>query len=129
MSQELYPPTVFPAGLDDKVSLQAGEILFREGDPGDALYIVASGTLRIVHDDVVYEEVQVGGILGEMAIIDEGMPRSASAIATTHAELIRVHTPQFVTLIMSAPDFALRVMKVMARRLRRMNERASLSGP
>jgi CRP-like cAMP-binding protein len=42
MSQEhyLHPPTVFPAGLDTKVALHPSETLFREGDPGDALYIV-----------------------------------------------------------------------------------------
>jgi CRP/FNR family transcriptional regulator, cyclic AMP receptor protein len=127
MSQEHYldRPTLLPAGLDTKVALQPGETLFREGDSGDTLYIVSSGTVRILHGNVVYEDVQAGGILGEMAIVDEGMPRSASAVAMTHVELIEVDTSQFVTLIMSAPDFALRVMRLMARRLRRMNERAS----
>ena len=76
----------------------------------------------------VYEDVHAGGILGEMAIVDEGAPRSASAIATTYAELIKVDASQFMTLIMSAPDFALRVMRVMARHLRRMNKRVLPSG-
>jgi CRP-like cAMP-binding protein len=79
--------------------------------------------VRIVRENVVYEDVQAGGILGEMALVDEGAPRSASAIAATYAELIKVDASQFMTLIMSAPDFALTVMRVMARRLRRMNER------
>jgi CRP/FNR family transcriptional regulator, cyclic AMP receptor protein len=126
VSQETSPllPNVFAAGLDVKVTLQSGETLFKEGDLGDALYIVSRGTVRIIHgENVVYEDVQAGGILGEMAIIDEGAPRSASAIAVSYAELIRVDASQFVTLIMSAPNFALMVMRVMARRLRRMNER------
>ena len=105
-------------------SVAAGEVLFNEGDPGDALYIVSSGTVRIMHKDIIYEEVRAGGILGEMAIVDEGAPRSASAVATTYVELVKVNASQFMTLIMSAPDFALIVMRVMARRLRRMNERA-----
>ena len=126
MSQETYllPPTAFPHGMDVKVSLQPGETLFNKGDRGDALYIVSSGTVRIMHKDIIYEEVRAGGILGEMAIVDEGAPRSASAVATTHVELIKVNASQFMTLVMSAPDFALIVMRVMARRLRRMNERA-----
>jgi CRP/FNR family cyclic AMP-dependent transcriptional regulator len=116
---------VLAAGLDAKVMLQPGETLFSEGDLGDALYIVSRGTVRIIHgENVIYEDVQAGGILGEMAIVDEGAPRSASAIAESYAELIRVDASQFVTLIMSAPNFALMVMRVMARRLRRMNERA-----
>jgi CRP/FNR family cyclic AMP-dependent transcriptional regulator len=131
VSQETYllPPSVFSASLDAKIALEPGETLFKEGEPGDALYIVSRGTMRIMHgEDVVYENVQAGGILGEMAIIDEGTPRSASAIATSYAELIRVDRAQFVTLVMSAPDFALMVMRVMARRLRRMNERSTSSG-
>jgi CRP/FNR family transcriptional regulator, cyclic AMP receptor protein len=110
--------------MDVKVSLRPGETLFQEGDRGDALYIVSSGTVRIMHKDIIYEEVRAGGILGEMAIVDEGAPRSASAVAATYAELIKINASQFMTLIMSAPDFALIVMRVMARRLRRMNERA-----
>jgi CRP/FNR family transcriptional regulator, cyclic AMP receptor protein len=110
------------------VSLQPGETLFKEGDPGDALYIVASGTVRIIHESVVFEDVKAGGILGEMAIVDEGKPRSASAVATTYAELIKMDAPQFATLIMSSPNFALMVMRVLTRRLRRMNNRALPSG-
>ena len=124
----LLPATVFPAGLDAKVTLQPEEALFKEGDPGDVLYIVSSGTVRIVRENVVYEDVQAGGILGEMALVDEGAPRSASAIATTYAELIKVDAPQFVTLIMSAPNFALMVMRVLTRRLRRMNGRYCRDG-
>jgi CRP/FNR family transcriptional regulator, cyclic AMP receptor protein len=126
MLQENHPlPNILPAGLDVKVRFEPGDTVFKEGDPGDALYIVSRGTVRIVHgEDVVYEDVHAGSVLGEMAIVDEGTPRSASAIATTYAELIKVDASQFMTLIKSAPDFALMVMRVMARRLRRMNERA-----
>ena len=72
----VLPPTVFPVSLDTKVSLQPGETLFEEGDPGDALYIVASGTVRIILESVVCEDVHADGILGEMAIVDEGTPRT-----------------------------------------------------
>jgi CRP-like cAMP-binding protein len=54
----------------------------KEADPEDALYIVSSGTVQIMRKNVVYEDVPAGGIPGEMAIVDEGMPRYASAIAT-----------------------------------------------
>ncbi len=51
------------------------------------------------------------------------MPRSASVIAGTSAELIRIDVPKFLALVASAPDFALTVMRVMARRIRSMNSR------
>jgi len=110
-------------GLASGASLHTGEFLFREGDDADALYIVKSGVLRIVSGATVYETVTAGGIVGEMAVVDRGMPRSASVIAGTAVELLKVPVDDFATLIARRPDFALAVMQVMARRLRVMNRR------
>ncbi len=70
-------------GSADIVSLDSGEFLFREGDPAHALYIVKRGVLRIVSGSTVYETLRAGGIVGEMAIVEEGGRRSASVIAGT----------------------------------------------
>jgi CRP/FNR family cyclic AMP-dependent transcriptional regulator len=110
-------------GLEATVALRAGEFLFREGDEADALYIVSRGTLRIMSGSIVYETVLAGAIVGEMAIVDQGEPRSASVIAGTFASLIKVDANDFQALVQTAPDFALMVMRVMARRLRLMNQR------
>ena len=110
-------------GLEATVALRAGDFLFREGDEADALYIVSRGTLRIMSGSIVYETVQAGSIVGEMAIVDQGQPRSASVIAGTFANLIKVDANDFQALVQTAPDFALMVMRVMARRLRLMNQR------
>jgi len=110
-------------GLDAKVSLRSGEFLFHEGDKADALYIVARGVLRVMSGSAVLETVPVGGIVGEMAIVDRTMPRSASVIAGTYSELIKIDAPQFLALVRATPDFALMVMRVLARRLRVMNWR------
>jgi CRP/FNR family transcriptional regulator, cyclic AMP receptor protein len=104
------------------VSLKPGQFLFLENDEGDALYIVKRGTLRVVRGDAVFETLKPGSIVGEMAIIDERR-RSASVIAGTHAELLKVDEDKFLSLIASTPQFALMVMRVMSRRLRIMNER------
>jgi CRP/FNR family cyclic AMP-dependent transcriptional regulator len=110
-------------GATEIVRLRSGDFLFREGDEGDALYIVKRGSVRIISGSTVYETVNPGGIVGEMALVDKEMPRSASVIAATPAELIRIDNPKFLALVASAPDFALTVMAVMARRLRIMNWR------
>jgi|SRR5579872_130693 CRP/FNR family transcriptional regulator, cyclic AMP receptor protein len=110
-------------GLDARISLRCGEFLFREGDDADALYIVERGALRIISGSSIYETVQPGGIVGEMAIVDEGMPRSASVIAGKYAELVKISSDDFIALIADRPEFALMVMRVMARRLRLMNRR------
>jgi len=105
------------------ISVRPGEILFREGDEGHALYIVEKGNLRVMSGSVVYETVTVGGILGEMALIDEGAPRSASVIAVSHAQLWEIDTDRFRSMVASDPNFAITVMRTMARRLRIMNQR------
>ena len=110
-------------GIAEKVSLLPGEFLFREGDDAHALYVVKSGVVRVVSGSTVYETVRAGGIVGEMAIVDPGTSRSASVIAGTHAELIEIDLVTFLDMVSKTPDFALMVMRVMARRLRIMNQR------
>jgi CRP/FNR family transcriptional regulator, cyclic AMP receptor protein len=118
-----FPTIADEQGLDAKVSLRSGEFLFHEGDEPDSLYIVVRGVLRVMSGSAVLETVPVGGIVGEMAIVDQTMPRSASVIAGTYSELIKIDAPQFLTLVRATPNFALMVMRVMARRLRVMNWR------
>ena len=109
-------------GPAESVVLHAGEFLFQEGDEAYALYVVKKGVLRVVSGSTVYETVRTGGIVGEMAIIDE-RTRSASVIAGTYSELLEVDAAKFLSLIATTPSFALTVMRVMARRLRIMDLR------
>lgn len=99
-----------------------GQTIFREGESGDQLYIVAEGQVDIVTDGQLLETVNPGGILGEMALIDD-KPRSATAIAHTDCMLAPVSRQHFLTLVERTPLFALQVMRVMAERLRRANIR------
>ena len=72
-----------------------------------------------------YETLKPGGIVGEMAIVDQSSRRSASVIAGTHAELLKIDRKRFLDLVANNPDFSIEVMQVMARRLRVMNQRYS----
>ena len=112
----------------ESLELQAGEFLFQEGDDAHALYVVKKGVLRVVSGSTLYETVRTGGIVGEMAIIDE-RTRSASVIAGTHCELLEIDVPEFLSLITTNPRFALTVMRVMARRLRIMDQRYGRNAP
>jgi CRP/FNR family cyclic AMP-dependent transcriptional regulator len=116
-------------GRAELVSVKPGEFLFREGEEGQAFYIVQKGTLRIVSGSTVYETVKTGDIVGEMAILNEGAPRSASVIAGTYSELLEIGKERFLSLVSNNPNFALDVMRVMARRLRIMNQRERRGSP
>ena len=108
---------------DASIVMEEGEVLFKEGDPADYMYIVKTGTLRIRGGSVVYEDAIEGGIVGEMAIVeDSGVPRSAMVYALTRCELVRIDETQFFSLVADMPRFAKTVMRVLSRRLRRMDK-------
>ncbi|HTQ34722.1 MAG TPA: Crp/Fnr family transcriptional regulator [Stellaceae bacterium] len=110
-------------GVVDVVSVRSGEFLFREGDAADAFYIVKRGVVQVISEDgITYETVGEGGIVGELAIVDEGT-RSLSVRAESRAELVKVDVSGFLNLVTTEPTFSLAVMRVMSRRLRLMNRR------
>jgi CRP-like cAMP-binding protein len=105
------------------VRVETGQVLFKNGDRGGSMYIVMSGTLSIRSGSVVYEDVGPGGMVGEMGIVETNMARSAMVYALTSAELVEISQQRFLALVDETPSFALAVMRVLSRRLRRMDDR------
>ncbi len=105
------------------VRLEPGEVLFANGDASNDMYVVLEGTLTIRNGPVVYEDVGPGGIVGEMGLVEAHLPRSAMVYAKTCAALVTIDERRFLALVAANPDFALAVMRVLSRRLRRMDER------
>jgi len=102
----------------DLQPLAAGQTLFKEGEPGELMYVLMSGTAEIsVHRRVV-ETAQAGAIIGEMGMIDDGA-RSATVVAKSDCQLLPIDRRQFNFLIQQTPNFALHVMRVIADRLRK----------
>lgn len=97
---------------------RAGQCIFQQGQPGDVLYGVVEGAVDIVYDGQVLETVTVGGVFGELALLDNE-PRAASALARTDCKLVIVSQRRFLMMVQSVPFFALHVMQIMAERLRR----------
>jgi CRP/FNR family cyclic AMP-dependent transcriptional regulator len=102
-------------------SLKAGSVIFREGDAANELFVIKSGEVRIQIGNRTITELGQDCIFGEMALIDSE-PRSATAIAVTDVELVPVSEKQFLFLVSQTPYFALKVMRVLARRLRATNK-------
>jgi CRP/FNR family transcriptional regulator, cyclic AMP receptor protein len=100
---------------------KAGDVVFKEGDVADALFIIQSGEVEIWLGNRVLEKLPQYSIFGEMALIDAS-PRSATAVAASDVKLVPVTEKQFLFLISNTPHFALNVMRIMARRLRVMNK-------
>jgi CRP/FNR family transcriptional regulator, cyclic AMP receptor protein len=100
---------------------KAGDVIFREGDEAKELFVIKSGQVRIQIGNRTVTELGQDSIFGEMALIDNE-PRSATAVAITDVELVPVSEKQFLFLVSQTPYFALKVMRVLAQRLRVTNK-------
>jgi len=98
----------------------AGEKIFVQDDEGSSMYVVRSGRVSIMTYGTVLESVGANGMFGEMALID-GSPRSATAVAAEPTEVASIDRKAFAHLVRQDPDFALRVMRLLATRIRQMN--------
>jgi CRP/FNR family transcriptional regulator, cyclic AMP receptor protein len=109
-------------GLATQRSFRAGEIVFSQGDPGDALYAVVSGRIRISSGTAEGREISLnimepGETLGEIALLDGGT-RTATATATEPSELVSIRRDHFVALLEREPRVALELLKLCGERLR-----------
>lgn len=102
-------------------TFKAGDIIFHEGDTGSEVFVVKSGRVEVRNGERLLDELSDHDLFGEMALVDTS-PRSATAIATTDVEVVPLSEKQFVYLVGEVPYFALKVMRVMARRLRAKNQ-------
>jgi len=109
---------------DNFVTYRAGDVIFKEGEHGEHMYVVKAGNVDLKVKGMTVETIEVGEILGEMALLDQES-RSASAVAATDCQLVPIDNQRFQFLVSETPYFAIEVMQIMARRLRHMNQAKS----
>jgi CRP-like cAMP-binding protein len=98
-----------------------GQVLFEKGDIGRHMYVVKSGEVQVIDGNHVFETVSAGGLLGEMGLISQS-PRSATIRAVRESVVVPIDEKRFLFLVQQTPFFAIRVMRVMSARLKRMND-------
>ncbi len=107
-----------------RVSFSKGELIFPEGDLGNEMFIIQAGKVRIFKNidgfDQTLTVLEKGDFFGEMSIL-EGMPRSASAEAEEDCDLIKINSANFVAMIKSNIEIAIRIMRKLSLRLREAN--------
>jgi CRP-like cAMP-binding protein len=107
----------------DTLAIPAGQTIFNEGDTGGvAMYVVVEGEVDLLVKGKLVESLGPGGVLGEMALLDN-VPHSASAVAKSSCRLVEINEKRFKFLVQQTPNFALQIMRVIADRLRRMDDR------
>ena len=116
--------------IGERQSYRAEQVLFREGEPGDGLFIVMDGSVRISKHSATGEEalavMEPFAFFGEMALIDF-LPRAADAIANAATEVFFIPLPALRALLEVNHQMAFRVLfalcEVLTQRLRETNER------
>lgn len=110
------------AFTSDRVAYRAGEVLFRQGDTGDAAFVILSGKADVVVErsegPFKVAEVQENAIVGEIAILCD-ISRTATVVAKTQVEALRISKETFVKMLADFPEMSIEVLRVLADRLSR----------
>ena len=125
------------AALATKRTYYKGNVIFSQGDKGDALFGVASGRVRISASasggrEVFLNIMEPGDTFGEIAVMD-GLPRTANAVALDDSTLIVIQRTDFLPFLEREPRLAIHLLKLMCERLRwtseLVEESAFMDGP
>lgn len=95
----------------------SGSMVFRTGDPGDALYFIIDGKVQIITPSGATIELGEGEVFGEMSVLDSA-PRSADALVVEDATLLRIAQEDFYDVLHETTELAEGVIHVLVRRLR-----------
>ena len=114
------------AKVVDSIRLQAGEMLFQAGEPGESLFIVRSGSIELSIKDTAGQKIVLtvadeGQLFGELSLLDSG-PRTATAVALTDAELLVLDREDLLLLFQKRPDAALHMLAAMSGMTRKADE-------
>ena len=109
-----------------EITLGRGDALFHEGDPGDQLYVVLEGKIKLGRSSGDGREnltavIGPGEMFGELSLFDPG-PRTSTATALTATRLLSLGHNELQPWLSARPEVARSLLRAMARRLRRTNE-------
>jgi CRP-like cAMP-binding protein len=105
-----------------------GVDLIKEGEPGDALFVILEGEAVVHQNGVELDRVSEGAYFGEMAILD-GAPRSATVVATTDVRVAVIGIRMFRTMLREFPDMAEQLLIALAGELRAARQAAPRVNP
>ncbi len=111
----------------ERLFVPAGEAVFREGEDGDACFVVVEGEVRITIEStggVDIARLTSGELFGEMALLTD-RPRMASAIADTDLHLMVVRRTDMLAQLKRDPDLGYQMLRILAERLKRAQDRPS----
>ena len=109
------------ADISRTVEAPAGTIVTQMGTPGDSFFFIIDGRVSVQTPVGIGDPLRPGDFFGEMSLLD-GEPRSATVTATTDLRLLVVDRSHFWRLLNETPDLVRRILMVLSRRVRRLEQ-------
>ena len=117
-----YKELVRISNIAEMIEVASDQVIFSTGQPGDAMYVVMSGTVKLARAETVVAELTRGQHFGEMSLIDRSV-RSLTATATEGTRLVVIHRKDFYEIIKREPASAVKMLwafvQVLGQRLRK----------
>jgi CRP-like cAMP-binding protein len=117
-----YKELVRVSNIAEMIELSSDQVIFSAGQPGDAMYVVLQGTVKLTKSETVVAELGRGAHFGEMALVDRSV-RSLGAIASEGTRLVVIHRKDFYEIIKREPALATKMLwsfvQVLGQRLRK----------
>ena len=114
------------AAAVEESTLPAGATLCRQGERGQECYVVASGEVDVLIDDVLVATLGPGEVVGELSLLDNG-PRTATVVARTAVELFVIPRRRFKVLMERVPSLGSALMVALSHRLRAVDTAVAAS--
>jgi CRP/FNR family cyclic AMP-dependent transcriptional regulator len=112
------------AFMSERVAFEPGKLLCRQGDPGDAAYLIIEGEAEIIAETpagpLVLATLGANEIVGEMAILSD-VPRNATVKAKDRLVTLRIAKDPFMRMVREFPNIAISIMRELAQRLEATN--------
>ncbi len=109
-----------------RTTFPAGKVIFEEGDLGLAMYVIESGEIEIRKkfggENQVLAVLGKGDFFGEMCMLEDEVPRSATAVAVTDVETVTIDRSAFTFILKHNPEITIRIMRKLVRRLRQTTQ-------
>jgi CRP-like cAMP-binding protein len=114
------------AAMAEEVSFSHGDLIVRQGEVGDVMFIIASGEVSIISNqnqkEVELARRKSGEYVGEMALISKE-PRSATVTAVGEVRTLAINQKSFESLLRDRPDVSLAVIQVLCERLKEADQK------
>lgn len=119
MLQPLQTVQIFQKNCQPHI-VKAGEVIFKQGEPGDIMYGIIEGEIQFSINGKPAETLKAGDVFGEGALVHQNYQRRSTATAKTDCKLAVLDKERFMFAVQQTPMFALEVIRSYSDRLNRL---------